>query len=58
MTRCAGCGDQAPFPAKMHAEGWLIEADEDGISLVACPNCRHLFAQAPDSAAEKGSAAA
>jgi len=42
----------------MHAEGWLIEADEDGISLVACPSCRHLFAQAPGSTAKTGSAAA
>ena len=43
LAGCPGCGRPAPAPADMHSQGWLILADDDGITLVACPDHRAAF---------------
>lgn len=43
LAGCPECGRIAPAPADMHREGWLIEADDEGVKLIACPEHRALF---------------
>ena len=37
MAGCSECDRIAPSPAEMHAEGWLIEADDLGLVRITCP---------------------
>ena len=37
MAGCSQCARIAPSPAEMHAEGWLIEADDGGLVRITCP---------------------
>ena len=43
LAGCPECGRIAPSPAEMHLEGWLIEADDEGVKLIACPEHRALY---------------
>lgn len=42
LAGCQECGRVAGSAADMHTEGWLILADEEGITLIACPEHRGL----------------
>ena len=43
LAGCRGCGRPAPQTAEMHRDGWLIVADSEGLSPVACPEHRGDF---------------
>lgn len=57
LAGCPTCGTTAPAAAEMHSSGWLIEADEIGITLVACPEHRAQFERQAPSASTWQSAA-
>ena len=44
LKGCPGCEGSAPPFATMHAEGWLIVADAEGITFVACAEHRGEYA--------------
>jgi hypothetical protein len=43
LAGCPECGRIAQSPADMHTEGWLIVADDEGITLIACPEHRAQY---------------
>jgi hypothetical protein len=43
LAGCPDCGRIAPPPVEMHETGWLILADDDGLSFIACPEHRGLY---------------
>jgi hypothetical protein len=45
LAGCPDCDRIAPSPAEMHSEGWLVVADDAGLTLVACPEHRPRFEQ-------------
>jgi len=48
MAGCSECDRIAPSPAEMHAEGWVIEADDRGLVRITCPAHRAQAAEVPD----------
>jgi len=43
LAGCPECGRISQSTAEMHTEGWLIEFDADGITLIACPEHRAMY---------------
>ena len=37
MAGCSQCDRIAPSAAEMHAEGWVIVADDQGLVSITCP---------------------